>query len=253
MLAMSFKNGGSDSFLPNLDFKELSIKFIKSQKLYAKIVGAVVGGSYARGEVLPNSDVDLMLVIRDKYRNHYSQIHSSLEKFSGKHFSIIYQSERSLKDYLENPDPSIISFLRDGIVIIDSQNKLLKIKERVSKIKVYKSLKDMEESKRRLNERLEENIRRIEDQIKTKDYVLGTYLLKNVLDETIEKLRMYEEDWLYSQKKSNLKFLKQNKHKHLRKLFLEINKPLSKNQLERYIKSLENLVEKIDITDSRAR
>lgn len=227
------------------NFTNLSVKFIKSQKLDTKIIGAIVGGSYARGEATSNSDIDLMLVVKDKHKDHFSQIHSSLEKFGEKYFSIIYQSEKSLNDYLKNPDPSIISFLKDGIIIIDSKNKLLEIKKAALKMKIYKSLKYKKESKRRLKERLEENIRRIENQIRLKDYVLGTYLFRNILDEIIEKLRMYDEDWLYTQKKSNLKFLEQNKHDKFKKIFLEVNTPLSKDKLEKHIKSLKYLIKKI--------
>jgi hypothetical protein len=140
----------------------------------------------------------------------------------------------------------VISFLRNGIIISDTNGKLLEIKKKAQKIKIYKTLNEVKESKRRLRERSEENVKRIKEQIENGDMVFGTYLLKNITDEILEKLRMYDGDWLYTQKKTNLKFLNGAKHDAFRKIFLEINKPLTKSKLVKCTNSLQNLVEKID-------
>jgi predicted nucleotidyltransferase len=77
------------------DFKKLSSEFINTENLSSKIMGAVIGGSYARGEETPTSDIDLMLIIKNKYQSHYLQIHSSFKKLKNKHFSVIYQTEKN--------------------------------------------------------------------------------------------------------------------------------------------------------------
>lgn len=222
--------------------------FLKAKRLKTKIVAAVLGGSWARGEAGPSSDIDLMLFYKDKYAPTLSDIHLRIHQFKGYNLSVAFQSEKEVAFFLKNPDPSVISFLREAIIVYDPLGRAAFWIKKARGVKIFASQKAKRESKRRLKERIGENIRRIKAALEKEDTQLATYLLRGTLDEIVEKLRMYDEDWLYSQRKTNLKYLAKSSsdENSLQKLFSEINESLPKERITRLLDSLKSILSSPD-------
>lgn len=225
------------------EISKLALEFLKLEKILPKAEGVLIGGSWVRGEADQNSDIDLLVVYKDKFASKFESIHSKEISYKKHSFSLIFQSKKNIFSYLKNPDPSVISFLREGIIIYDPQKYLEKWKREARLLKIFKNIKWKKESKRRLRERIYYNIKKIEQAIKKNDLILATYLLRGIIDEIVEKSRMYDEDWLYSQRKSNFKYLLKtgSKNKEIRQLFYLTNNPIDKKNTTKLAQLLENI------------
>jgi len=224
-----------------LNIIKLAKEFLDSEKLTGKLVGALVGGSYARGEVTPQSDIDILAIYKDGYYSQFSNIHSKEVLYKNYPISLILESKKDILHYLENPDPSIISFLKEGIIIYNPKGYLNKWIKRARTMKIFKNKEGKKESRRRLKERVAYNLKKIEAALAKKDTVLATYLLRGIVDEIVEKLRMYNEDWLYSQRKSHIKYLAKNRSKNhkIGRIFYSVNSPLGRNTIKKSLDLLK--------------
>lgn len=219
---------------------KLALEFLKSEKILSKAEGVLIGGSWTRGEADQDSDIDLLVVYKDKFAGKFVSVHSKEINYQEHSFSLIFQSPQDITSYLKNPDPSVISFLREGIIIYDPKKYLSTWTHKAKLLKIFKNNKWKNESKRRLRERINYNAKKIELAIKKNDPVLATYLLRGIVDETVEKFRMYDEDWLYSQRKSNIKYLSRadSKNKKIKRLFYQVNLPLSTKEITKLTQNL---------------
>lgn len=218
---------------------KLALELLKSKKLLAKTEGVLIGGSYARNKADKDSDIDLLVIYKDKFANEFESIHAKEIIYKKYSFSSIFQSRKNIIFYLKEPDPSVISFLREGVIIYDPKGYLKSYTRKAKLLRIFKNKEWKNESKRRLKERINYNIKKAELAIKNNDQVTATYLLRGIIDETIEKLRMYKGDWLYSQRKSNIRYLRKNlEGKEIWRLFYSANPPLEKNNIKKIIQSL---------------
>lgn len=133
--------------------------------------------------------------------------------------------------------------MREGIIIYDPQKNLRVWTKEAKLLKIFKNNEWKNESKRRLWERINCNIKKIELAIKKNDLFTATYLIRGIIDEIVEKLRMYDEDWLYSQRKSNIKYLSRagSKNKEIKQLFYLANNPLGKKEITKLTQILNNI------------
>lgn len=217
-----------------------SLALLNSKKLLQKLEGALIGGSWARGEATKDSDIDLLLIFKNSDFDKFEKLHSQEVKFKDCDFSLIFQSRRSILTYIRNPDPSVISFLREGIILYDPKGKLSLWTKKAKKLKIFDNATQEKESKRRLKERVEYNARKIKAALNKGDGLLATYLLRGIVDEVVEKQRMYDGDWLYSQKKSAIKFLGRNKTE-ISKLFRLSNPTINPKVIKQCLGILEKL------------
>lgn len=222
---------------------EVALEFLKSEKILSKAEGILVGGSWARGQADHNSDIDLLVVYKDRFAGEFEGVHSKEINYKNYSFSLIFQSRKNILSYLKDPDPSIISLLREGVIIYDPEKYLSRWTNKAKLLNIFKNNKWKNESKRRLKERINCNVKKIELAIKKNDLIFATYLLRGILDELIEKLRMYDEDWLYSQRKSNMKYLSRadSKNREIKQLFYLANDSLSKKEITRITQILNNV------------
>jgi len=225
------------------NISRLALKLLKSRKILPKLEGGLIGGSRARGEANEQSDIDLLVVYKDRFASKFESIHSKEINYKKHSFSLIFQSRKNILSYLKDPDPSVISFLRGGVIIYDPKKYLKTWTHKARLLKIFKNNKWKEESKRRLKERINYNIKKIKLAVEKNDLILATYLLRGIADETIEKLRMYDEDWLYSQRKSNIKYLSKtnSKKKGIKQLFYLANDSLGKKEITRLTQILNNI------------
>lgn len=66
--------------------------FIELKKADSNVLAVIVFGSYARGNSRPDSDIDLVVILKDGYKR-------AAEDFEGQAFEIIYTTEKSAVEY----------------------------------------------------------------------------------------------------------------------------------------------------------
>lgn len=85
------------------------------------VLGIAVFGSYARGEARPNSDIDLLVIIKNGVRR-------DVEKRGERTFEYLYVSfPAAMKFYKENPD-DCVQLWEDAVVLYDKKGYLRRLK-----------------------------------------------------------------------------------------------------------------------------
>lgn len=69
--------------------------FVEKLKADANVLAVIVFGSYARGNSRPDSDIDLVVILKEGYKR-------TAEEFEGQTFEIIYTTEKAATDYWQS-------------------------------------------------------------------------------------------------------------------------------------------------------
>jgi len=99
-------------------------KFIESLKKDNNVLGVILFGSWARGNNRQNSDVDLVVILKDGFKRaveiHYNQV-----------FEIIYTTEKSAFEFWESHKDDAYGLWEVAKIVFDTDNVVLKLKERI--------------------------------------------------------------------------------------------------------------------------
>ncbi len=92
-----------------------------------EIKGAVIFGSFARGEYTHDSDIDLLVVaekVPPEFHRRYKEIYTIKEALRGKRIDIILMTENEVITNFRNHTPIFLDIAEEGITLIDEGNFL---------------------------------------------------------------------------------------------------------------------------------
>lgn len=228
-------------------FKTQSIKiakeFVQNFKNKDDFIVIFIGGSIARENFLPSSDIDLFLIYKDEHKERYKDYHIKRQKYKNHRFSLGYISQTELIKYVtKTKDTSILSSLQSPIVLFDPTNFLIPLTERARKTKLLSPSEKKEKIKRTYN-LIDEYLEYIEGTLKAGNQASATYALKRTLDFILERKRLFANDPLYDHFKTVPEFLNQIKGREpiLAKIFSIVNLTMNEKTLPRTLKKLKRL------------
>jgi predicted nucleotidyltransferase len=107
----------------NNDTKE----FLEELKQNPEVVGIILFGSWARGNNRPDSDVDLVVILKEGYRR-------KVEYRNKQAFEIIYTTERSAVEYWNNHKDDAAGLWEVAKILYDKDGTIRVIKEEIEQI-----------------------------------------------------------------------------------------------------------------------
>lgn len=87
-----------------------------------ELASIILFGSVARGDAIPSSDVDLLVVLEKNLKNNEEKIRSILKKQKGTSFSLIIHSTKQLEKMKKGKTDFFEELQRDGIVLYRKEN-----------------------------------------------------------------------------------------------------------------------------------
>ena len=104
------------------DLNTATLTFVENLKNRDDVLGVVLFGSWARGNQRANSDVDLLIILKDGYKR-------SVEYLDGQAFEIIYTTVQGAKDYYKTDLDATHRFWKIAKVLFDRDNAVADIKQ----------------------------------------------------------------------------------------------------------------------------
>jgi predicted nucleotidyltransferase len=99
-------------------------EFIAEQERNPNVLGIILFGSWARGNNRPDSDVDLVVILRDGYRR-------AVESSDGQFFEIIYVTEDAAFEFWRNNRDDCASLWEVAKVLFDRDGTVARLEGRV--------------------------------------------------------------------------------------------------------------------------
>jgi predicted nucleotidyltransferase len=125
--------------------------FITAQEQNLEVLGIILFGSWARGNNRPDSDVDLLVILRDGHRR-------AVEWSDGQLLEIIYVTERAAFEFWKNYRDDCAGFWEVAKILFDRDGTVARLENRVRTL--------LQEGKRAIDEHQLKQLRfDAEDQI----------------------------------------------------------------------------------------
>ena len=121
-LACSSENYRGDGNWYTSIMNEATNKFIEELKLRDDVLGIILFGSWARGNNRPDSDVDLVVILKDGYQR-------TIENRDGQIFEIIYSTAESALDYWKNHKDDCAGLWEVAKILYDKDGTIKKLQD----------------------------------------------------------------------------------------------------------------------------
>ncbi|HEX8994039.1 MAG TPA: nucleotidyltransferase domain-containing protein [Candidatus Paceibacterota bacterium] len=106
---------------------QATINFIEDLKKDRNVVGIILFGSWARGNNRPNSDVDLVVILKKGYKR-------VVEYREGQAFEVIYATNKDAFDFWESHRDEAAGQWEVAKILYDADGTIAELKERVEKV-----------------------------------------------------------------------------------------------------------------------
>lgn len=175
--------------------------YIEKLKSQDDVLGILIFGSYARGEQRKNSDVDVLVLVKEG-------VWRDVETRDGQAFEMVYSSPDKARQFYEaNPNDAVQQWT-DGKIVYDPKGEMEKMKEFVSAIK-EKGKPQMDTKKRRhLQFDAEDKVRAVEA-MQQKDVATANLQLSRLGNEVLELYFDLRQLWTPAPKQQ-LGYLREN-------------------------------------------
>ena len=98
--------------------------FIEELKARPDVLGIILFGSWARGDNRPDSDVDLVVILREGYRR-------TVEHKNGEVFEIIFTTEDGALDYWDSHKDDAFGLWEVAKILYDQNGTVLRLQDKI--------------------------------------------------------------------------------------------------------------------------
>ena len=172
-------------------------KFLEQLQNKNNILAVILFGSYARGNNRPDSDIDLVVIIKEGYKR-------AVEYLEGQAFEIFYVTEKGATDYWENNKSDGVSLWENAQVLFDRDGTGQRLKEYGERLKIEKraAMSDEEIAHSRFD--VEDTLHAIEEMAR-RDSSAASFLLHKKIGILMETYFDLHQEWIPAPKQRRSK------------------------------------------------